>query len=246
MKRSMLPVAGALAAVSLALAACGQGADMPREGADEVGSAEAAGSVADIVAANPEAVRIALENDYVRVLRFDLEPEASLPPHEGGRRVIYAVTDYEIEWTEAGMEATQRSWKRGDVHPHEAGIHSVRNGGTTTASFVVFERLEAPLPAAEDQAETASLPTGTRSLLEEPGIEVLEVELQPGDAQEMHPGGWRSIYALTDYTIEWREGDEVSERMWSAGDAHWHEPGPHAASNVGDTAARWIVVTFER
>jgi hypothetical protein len=244
MMRSSLPVLTAVPALVVFLAGCGQAADSPPAEAGSEAMAEAAGPVEDIAASRPDVVDVAFQNEFVRVLRFDLPPDAALPPHQGRQRVIYALTDYEVEWMEGEEPATRRSWSAGEVHRHGPGVHAVRNVGGTTASFVVFERLDSPLPEPSDHRHADQVPTGVRALLEDPALQVLEVELQPGEAQAMHPGGWRAIYSLTGYTIEWREGDEVGNRTWSAGDAHWHEPGPHAAENVGETTARWVIVAY--
>jgi hypothetical protein len=240
----------ALSALAIGITACGAEPDRsdtaPEAAADAGAAADMQTPVGDIVASAPEYVSVAFENEYIRVLRFDLPPGAALPPHEGAARAIYSLGDYELEWTEGDEPPVTRSWSEGDVHVHEAGVHSARNSGATAADFVVFERLAATLPTTDRVEGAPDLPLGARSLLDGDGFEILEVELQPGETQEMHPGGWRAIYSLSDYTIEWREGGEVGERSWSAGDAHWHEPGPHAASNVGETPARWIVVALER
>jgi hypothetical protein len=231
---------------TLVLAACGS--DGEGEGGEAAPPPEATTSVdivEDIAGAYPDQIRVALENEYVRVLRFDLEPGTALPAHEGRRRVVYALGDYEIEWSVGDAAPERRSWSRGDVHAHDPAVHTVRNVGATPASFVVFERLGAPLPSAADLPHGADeLPAGVETVLTEPDLTVLEAELAPGEGQEMHPGTWRVIYSLTDYTLEWEEGEDVGERSWSAGQAHWHEPGPHAATNVGDTPARWVIVTF--
>jgi hypothetical protein len=233
-----------LTAFALGLGACGEAAEGPAEEAAPPVSTTAEAPAQDIAAAAPDYVDVLLENEYLRVLRFDLPAGAALPLHEGGRRVVYALRDYELDWSEAGEPVAPRSWSDGDVHAHEAGVHEATNAGEQTASFLVFERLDAPLPSSEDTSGEWDLPVGTRSLLHESGFAVVEVELQPGEAQEMHPGSWRAVYSLSDYTLEWREGDAVSRTSWTSGNVHWHEPGPHAATNAGDTVARFLIVTL--
>ena len=198
--------------------------------------------ITDIAAALPDNVSIVFENDHVRILRLVLEPAEELPLHEGRPRVIYSLSDYALDWQEGGEELGRREWREGDVHVHGEGVHSARNSGEAPARFIVFERLDSPLPSAPSEEHASQLPVGARALLEDDDFAVLEVELQPGEAQEPHPGRWRAIYSLTDYTIEWREGDRVETRAWRAGDAHWHAPAAHSASNTGETPARWIVV----
>lgn len=205
---------------------------------------EASAPIQDIAAARPDAVKIAFQNDYVRVLRFDLEPGEALPPHSGKRRVVYSLDEYALDWKEGGEAMGSRTWSTGDVHVHDAGVHETKNTGDTTSSFVVFERLDAPLPSAPMHEHGAELPAGAKSLVSDKGFQVLEVELQPGESQDLHHGGWRAIYSLSNYTIEWQEGEDVEQSSWSAGNVHWHEPAQHAARNTGDTVARWVVVGF--
>lgn len=223
----------------LAVASCGQEPDT------QEASRKAEAPVADIAAKHSDTVKVAFQNEYIRVLRFDIEPNESLPPHTGRHRVIYSLTDYELDWMEGGEALGRRTWNEGDVHVHDAAIHEARNTGDTIASFLVFERLDSPLPSAPMHEDGSELPAGARSLLTNADFQVLEIELKPGDRQELHLGGWRAIYSLSDYTIEWREGDEVEQKSWSAGDAHWHAPAQHAAANTGDAVARWLVVGFK-
>lgn len=203
---------------------------------------KAAAPIADIAAKYSDKGKVVFQNEHLRVLRFDLDPNDELPPHEGHRRVVYSLSDYELDWATDSEAPSHPSWNTGDIHGHDADIHALKNTGETTASFLVFERLDSPLPSAPMHEEGSELPTGAKTLLDNADFHVLEVELQPGDEQAMHHGGWRAIYALSDYTIEWHEGDRVEQKSWSAGDVHWHEPAPHAAINTGDTRARWLVV----
>lgn len=243
-----LPLTASIVLLAASIAACGQQSET-REAATEAEApaateAPAEGPIEDIAAARPDVVSVAFENEYVRVLRFDLEPNEALPPHSGARRVVYALSDYEVDWMEGGEDIGRRAWEAGAVHAHDAGVHAIENTGATTASFVVFERSDRPLPSTPAAGDDAGLPEGARALLSAADLEVLEITLEPGEGQSVHDGGWRAIYSLGDYTIEWQEGDELTETSWSAGDVHWHEPGPHAATNAGDSVAQWLVVGF--
>ena len=92
---------------------------------------------------------------------------------------------------------------------------------------------------------SSELPAGARSLFSSVDFHVLEVQLKPGDGQELHEGGWRVIYSLTDYAIQWRQNDNAEQKVWSAGVVHWHEPAKHVTKNTGITQARWVVVGFK-
>jgi len=80
------------------------------------------------------------------------------------------------------------------------------------------------------------------SVLENPYIRVKEMSLSPGADQPLHEGGPRVIYSLTDYKMSWREGEgDPAEKSWSVGDVHWHDAGTHAAKNIGQGKAVFLV-----
>jgi quercetin dioxygenase-like cupin family protein len=93
-------------------------------------------------------------------------------------------------------------------------------------------------------ATTASLPEGATVVFEGDYASATLFELRPGQVLPRHDGPNRVVYALGDYTLEWTRGDEApASRPWKAGDVHWHAAGPHAAKNVGDGPARYLVVS---
>lgn len=101
----------------------------------------------------------------------------------------------------------------------------------------------APQPPATAVPTTPQAPDGASVVLDDDYVRALLFELQPGQAQATHDGPDRLVYSLTDYTIEWTEGDAQAEaKSWTAGEAHWHTAGPHAAKNLGDQVARYLVV----
>ncbi len=206
-------------------------------------------TTANAVVPMEQAMTPLYENEYVRVLRFDVAPGKTIAEHPGRNRVIYALSDYTIAWREEGKSETTTSWKAGDVHAHEALSHSLTNIGDTPAQFLVFERQDATLPASSTATEldAAIADSEHASLLfENEHFQVIRVSLAPEQAQPLHEGGWRVIYSLTDYALNWREGDDpVVEKHWSQGQVHWHEPGFHAAENVGETTAEWLIVTLK-
>lgn len=233
----------AVSGLALALAGCGSSgpAAAPPSGeqtSDTAGDAEAAIET-----------KILLENEQVRVTHVSVPPGGSMQPHDGGKRAIYALADNEINWRPYGAVAERTRWSAGSVHFHDAGRHSLANVGTTPATFLIFERLDAPLPAgttnaAQDEAE--AMPDKAAILAENPSFRVARVTLAPGEAQQPHNGLARAVYALSDHEIEWQEGDAAPEkRQWRTGEAHWHLPGRHAASNVGQTEASWLIVELK-
>lgn len=207
--------------------------------------------VADIATAAPESLSVVLENDWVRVMRLTLEPGSGLPRHDALDRAIYALSDYTIEWTEGDEATTEKSLAAGQAHWHAGGSHAVRNTGSNVAQFLVFERREAALPAEAPTADEAQVGMSSHehdeTLLDNEEVTATEVTLEPGQSTGRHTGGYRVIYALSDYTVEWTDGNaDPVEVSWSEGQAHWHQPADHEVENTGASPARYLVVTFSR
>jgi quercetin dioxygenase-like cupin family protein len=100
-----------------------------------------------------------------------------------------------------------------------------------------------PPPPSTTVAPAPRAPEGARFVLDGEYVKAMVFELEPGQAQGTHEGPDRLVYALNDYTIEWKEGDAAPvEKSWTAGQVHWHQAGPHAAKNVGEEVARYLVV----
>jgi quercetin dioxygenase-like cupin family protein len=96
--------------------------------------------------------------------------------------------------------------------------------------------------AGTDESEAAPIEVSPSILFENDYARVAQVRLEPGEALADHDGMVRLIYSLGDYRINWTEqGRDEGEKTWSAGDVHRHDAGQHAARNVGDTPAEWLV-----
>lgn len=91
----------------------------------------------------------------------------------------------------------------------------------------------------ESNVESGITPT---TVFENEYAKVAKVTLEPGEELAEHESEDRLVYPLTDYTIQWTEGDRDPEtRMWNHGEAHVHKAGFHSAVNTGATTAEWIV-----
>lgn len=89
----------------------------------------------------------------------------------------------------------------------------------------------------------AAAPEMTSVVFENDFVTAVEFTLKPGETLPLHKGGNRAIYSLSDYKIKWTEGKEVTETEWTKGEAHWHYAVDHAVENIGETDARYLVVT---
>ena len=188
------------------------------------------------------------ENEYAEVMRVALAPGDSLPRHEGGARVVRALSEYTVRFQQGGRDV-ERQFSQGDVHFHEAGTHTAENIGDSTALFVIFERREVELPAAPAvEAETdlgEEAPAKEEELLSNEMFGMHGVTLEPGQRLPDHTGYARIVYALSDYEVAFMQSGEEATRSFSEGDVHFHEAGPHAIRNAGDRAAEFLVVELK-
>ncbi len=205
--------------------------------------------VVENIVSDSEHASIVFENDYVRAVLFELEPSKELPLHQGEPRLVYSLSDYTINWTEAG-ETSKVSWRTGDAHWHEAGPHAAKNTGTSAARFLVVSRKATPLPDVGDRAfaqDAAVVDTAhTDVVFENDHVRLSKVSIPVGESQPLHQGANRLIYTLSSYDIAY-----VSDQMdtvttsFEAGSAHWHSADEHAVENAGTTPADFLVIAFK-
>ena len=192
---------------------------------------------------------VILENDYARISKISLAPGESQSTHEGEIRVIYALTDYSIDWEEQGKKLGTKTWKKGDVHFHEAGTHAAKNNGTTLAEWLVFTKKSTDLPeCGENTVEndvTSVSPDFAQTLFENEDFKLTQVNLPVGESIPMHSGINRIIYSLTDYNLKYESDKEDKfDKEFNSGDIHWHEACKHALENNGDTEANFLIVSY--
>jgi hypothetical protein len=194
---------------------------------------------------------VMFENDYAKVSKITLAPGESQQTHEGESRVIYALTDYSIDWEEQGENLGTKTWKTGDVHFHEAGEHAATNNGNTSAEWLVFAKKNADLPDCGentvDNDVSAVAPNFASVLLDNADFKFTEITLQTGESIPMHSGINRIIYSLSDYELAY-ESDAKGKlnKQFATGDIHWHEACQHALKNSGETEAKFLVIGFKR
>jgi quercetin dioxygenase-like cupin family protein len=194
--------------------------------------------------------QVLFENDYAEVLQVSLAPGESLPLHDGEKRVIYSLSDYTIDWEEKGEQLGARTWKKGDVHFHEAGAHAAKNSGTTPAEWLVFARKNADSPEGEDNAPVHDIneasPNLAQTVFENDDFKVTQVSLPKGGSIPAHSGGKRVVYSLSDYDITYESDTEgKSSHQFKAGEVHAHEAGMHSLANTGETEAKFLVIVYK-
>ena len=244
----LLALAAALAAAGCTDTPDPLPTDAPASGTAVTESADT-GPEGGLVTGAGDRADVLLQNDVVRATRVELAPGDSLAPHEGGARVVYALTPYTVRFDQGG-KTTDETFVAGNVHGHPAGRHGLVNTGTTPAEFVVFERLEGTALPAPAGAVPEALPnaagTTDEVVFADDEAEVHRVTLQPGAALPPHRGLARIIYSLSGYSVELKGEDGTRDRSFTAGEAHYHDPGDHTVENTGDAVAEMLVVEFKR
>lgn len=84
-----------------------------------------------------EVAKMSFDNEVFRITEVTLPPGASIPMHSGVNRVIYSLSDYQIIYETEDEGKEEKSFKKGDVHWHDACLHALENTGETEAKYLV-------------------------------------------------------------------------------------------------------------
>ncbi|MCA0131607.1 hypothetical protein [Winogradskyella alexanderae] len=193
---------------------------------------------------------VLFENAYAKVSKISLQPGESQPAHDGESRLIYALTDYTINWHEVGNTSSLKTWKKGEVHFHEPGMHTAENNGNTVAEWLVFSKKNTELPdCGENTVEndvTSVSSDLTETLFENDRFKLTQVTLPSGKKIRTHSGINRIIYSLSDYELKYESNVEgTMDKSFKSGDIHWYEACKHALENKGTTEAKFLVVSYK-
>ncbi len=158
--------------------------------------------VEDIVRAAPDKVKMVYENEFAQLMHVRLEAGESLPMHEGQERAIYALGEYQLEWTD-GETTKQSNWKKGQMHWHEAGKHAVKNVGSRPAEYLVVQRTGEKLPECDMRALANDVyevvPDMTTPVFDNAKLRVTKVTLAACAIIPDHARSNRWLSALSEY-----------------------------------------------
>jgi len=124
----------------------------------------------DPVSINPGVVKVAFENDQIRVLRVRYAPHQKIAMHSHPSRVVVCITDMHALITSASGETQELRTKAGDSRWSEPVTHSVENLEDTP-----FEVVEVELKNAAGAAVPVPPPGRSNAALQEP----VPVEKEP-------------------------------------------------------------------
>ena len=100
------------------------------------------GTAEDFTCVAPEYSEVLLENPYMRVARFTLPRDKTLPLHRGLNRVTYSLNRYNLRYKSDKVGTLDQSCRVGSVNYYEADSHEIENTGQTEARYLMFEMKE--------------------------------------------------------------------------------------------------------
>jgi quercetin dioxygenase-like cupin family protein len=209
-------------------------------------SASGSGSQ-DPVKISPDLYRVALDNDFVRVLDVHVKAGGTSPMHSHPALVIYNLSDSKVMFSFPDGKTVDAELKKGQSVWSEALTHAAENLGTAEVHVLNFEIKAAPkesAPAGLDAAKAA--PDVYKVVLENDRVRLLEVHLAPGAKVPMHSHPPHVIYSLADAKAKFSSPDGKSQEVqMKVGQALWGGAETHASENVGSTEAHVLVLELK-
>ncbi len=196
-----------------------------------------------------EHVNLLFKNRHAMVSEIVLKPGEKLPPHRGGQRVYYALTNFETKLSR-GKQFICGYWHPGSVHWHQEDVHTLENIGDTEAKFLVFSRKYSLLPEVildRSSYFAEVVPDFAHIRVENEFVRVTEVTLPAGEELPEHIGLGRLIYSLTDYEVFYESNKmEAANHSIKEGSIYWHGTDRYVVRNIGKTMAHFFIVAFKK
>jgi hypothetical protein len=173
---------------------------------------------------------VALDNDYVRVVRGGA-PCASAGPGCGERAIVAL----------GPLAMGSRTMERGDVAVFETG----RAYTPPSSGDYVEVAFKKDRPKTESPQEL--IPPDKNSILYEGDrLFVFEEKLEPGDVRERHSHGQRVVIVLNETRLQqWPDGSPEILKDQVPGTIKFNEPVIHVVKNVGRAPLRNIVLELK-
>lgn len=151
----------------------------------------------DPISVDPSAVKVAFENDQIRVLHARYSPHQKIAMHSHPSRVIVYITDTHALVTSASGATQELRYKAGDSRWSEPASHSVENLEDTSFEIVEVELKNAaaaavPVPPATGSAIALTEPVPVEKephhhfVFQNQYVRVLDVLFPAGEASLFH------------------------------------------------------------
>lgn len=91
----------------------------------------------DVNSVSPNFAQTVFDNDDFKITEVILPKGKSIPSHSGINRLLYSLSDYELNYESDNKGKINKQFKINDIHWHEACTHSLSNDGDSNANFLV-------------------------------------------------------------------------------------------------------------
>ena len=103
----------------------------------------------DPVKVAPDAYKVLLDNERVRVLSVTMKPGGKSPMHSHPANIVYTLNDSKVRFTTPEGKSVDVDLKAGNCIWNEAQTHASENLGTTPVRALVIELKEPQAPPAK-------------------------------------------------------------------------------------------------
>jgi len=210
----------------------------------------AAGFAQDIVQLAPERVKVLIENDQVRVLRFSEPGHSKLPMHSHPPYVSVAFTADYSKYMFPDGKTSEEHTKAGAVDFFKAVTHAFENLSDNTAESIMVELKDPPPAAAAVTTEMDPVkvdPKHYKVLIDNDRVRVLRARYGPHEKSVMHEHPASVAVFMTDSHARFTLPDGTSQDSdTKARDVTWAPAGKHLPENLGDKPMEVIVIELKR
>jgi pimeloyl-ACP methyl ester carboxylesterase/quercetin dioxygenase-like cupin family protein len=181
-------------------------------------------------------VKVALENQRVRVLRARYAPGQASAMHEHPARVVVLLTDAQAAQTRPDGTASTLRARAGAALWSDPTRHAVRNAGSQPMETIEIELKAVPGARTVWLRDARAADPGHLTLLfENNWVRVLRLRLGPGQSAPAYPLGRHLAVAVSNGRARLTAADGSSQEVTqAAGELAWSEPGAVAVANLGD------------
>jgi len=198
----------------------------------------------DPVGVSPDLYKVLLENEYVRVVQYSINPGQRDQIHTHPAKVSYVLRGgtLRINFGDTSFVSEDQAGEatfRGAVPRHYA-----TNVGATPVSIVLIEprRVDAPVVPTE-QDPLKNNPSTLSLKLENDSVRVMEAVIPPGHKEKMHTHPPYAIYILNGGGVRVHFADGTTRDVtFTTGEARFSDKVSHWAENIGTTTIRMLLV----
>ena len=202
----------------------------------------------DPLAVSPKDYKLEVENEWVRVLRLNLEPQERVAVHEEPAVVVVYLTPARQKFTRADGKVREISKKAGEVAYLDAGKRAEENASDAPLEAVVVE-LKSGAKSKEPPVTLDPVkldPENVTVAFENARVRVLHTVLVPHRQDPMHEHPHYVVVYLTQLHTTMRIADgRVVDNVRHPGEVAWRDAMKHATENVDDRPAAEIQVELK-